>query len=695
MFMKQKTVVSLMLLFGMIQLSYAATIVINTTDLTVIADDGLCTLSEAIDAANLNTVTGTTPGECIAGEAHPIVDVIQFDLDILPANFFPFTTYTMTESVHIEGPGPDLMSVSHIGISRPFIFQNLTSETSFKLSGMTLQFNNLLSSIGNYGGAVLATMILEAELTLENIHFFQNTSQRGGGAVGLFGGNTNSTIIRDCVFEENNATDFDGTVAGGGAIFIGAGQTVVIENSTFMNNYNLHSQLVQPQSDAAGGAILMRSSATLPSSLTIIRSTFSGNRTTGVGGALALGGPGFPDEHSELTIRHSTITLNEADSNDDQTALSAGGGLWSTSSSPANIFGSIIALNTDLSSMPAADISGPVTTFGYNHIGDNSDVSGVFPAGQPNANDDWVGVAFVVLDPELGPLEDNGGRTPTHVPLDDSIVLDQAKCTSQNYDQRMYHNGSTGNRAVDLPGISNADDGCDIGATEYQSDSANPIPVAVDDSYDVLEDEVVVISTANGLLANDSDNDTLLVNSARVLETGTIPGDLIGEVDIHVDGSFTFFTEDADVSGTASFDYQITDGFNTAEAQVTLNILPVNDAPSFTAGQTNLVATPGVTQTLTEWATNLSTGPANEASQSTVFAVTLADVPNGFFSNFPTVSNTNGDLNFEVAGNAVGMAEITIVLRDDGGTENGGVNESDPVSVFIQVSDVIFTNGFE
>ena len=123
--MKKKFIAILMIQLVLAQGSYAATIVVNTADLTVIANDGLCTLSEAVDAANMNTATGTTPGECIAGEAHPIVDVIQFDPDILPANFFPFTPFVVTESVDIQGPGVDLMSVSSININRAFVFQNL------------------------------------------------------------------------------------------------------------------------------------------------------------------------------------------------------------------------------------------------------------------------------------------------------------------------------------------------------------------------------------------------------------------------------------------------------------------------------------------------------------------------------------------------------------------------------------------
>jgi CSLREA domain-containing protein len=57
--------------------AHAATIVVNSTA-DVQANDGACTLREAIAAANSNTASGGMSGECVAGEALPTVDVISF-----------------------------------------------------------------------------------------------------------------------------------------------------------------------------------------------------------------------------------------------------------------------------------------------------------------------------------------------------------------------------------------------------------------------------------------------------------------------------------------------------------------------------------------------------------------------------------------------------------------------------------------
>src|SRR5262245_38014270 len=58
----------------------ASTITVNSTADTASAADGLCTLREAIVAANMNTASGGVAGECQAGEASPTVDTIAFDI---------------------------------------------------------------------------------------------------------------------------------------------------------------------------------------------------------------------------------------------------------------------------------------------------------------------------------------------------------------------------------------------------------------------------------------------------------------------------------------------------------------------------------------------------------------------------------------------------------------------------------------
>ena len=671
---------------------FGANIVVNTGDLSVIADDGNCTLTEAVNAANQNIATGVTAGECIAGDPYPAVDEITFDLDIFPVYMTTAATFVLNEPVKITGPSAELMSIASIALARVFEIENIQANAYFEISGMTLRDNSLLEITGDYGGALLASLSGGSELLLSDMVFFNNSSQRGGGAIGLFGGNNNLITIRNCTFEANFASNFgNDTTVGGGAIFIGADQNVVIENSTFFNNYTSQLPLPNPQGDSSGGAILMRSAVPFISTLEITRSTFSNNQTAGFGGAIALGGPGFPSDSSELTVRHSTITGNRADTNNDQTGgIRGGGGIYSSSITSMNIFNTIIALNIDSSDTPAADLTGITSSFGYNLIGDNSGVAGVFPAGQPNANDDWVGTAAAVLDPRLDALDDYGGPTLTHRPQVLSVVLDQGRCTAQLSDQRYFHNAQTGSRILDIGNLANANDGCDIGAVEQFTISSNPVPVTVADTYNTLEGQMLTVTAAIGLLSNDTDNDPLVVTFAEI----PVPGSVDGDFDFQPNGAVTFTTDDEDDNGEVAFIYRVSDGLNVVDGEGTITVIPVNDPPELSVAATTIAAVPGQPQTIEAWA-SATAGPADEQGQVLAYVIATLNAPAGFFSSDPVVDEVTGDLSFEIASGATGSAEVSFVVTDNGGTANGGDNESDEVIVTFGESLAIFADGFE
>ena len=78
-------------------------------------------------------------------------------------------------------------------------------------------------------------------------------------------------------------------------------------------------------------------------------------------------------------------------------------------------------------------------------------------------------------------------------------------------------------------------------------------------------------------------------------------------------------------------------------------------------------------QTVANWATSISSGPGNEASQTLSFQ--HGNDRNGLFSVQPAVSST-GTLTYTPAPNANGIATVTVSLSDSGGTANGGVGTS-------------------
>ena len=120
----------------------------------------------------------------------------------------------------------------------------------------------------------------------------------------------------------------------------------------------------------------------------------------------------------------------------------------------------------------------------------------------------------------------------------------------------------------------------------------------------------------------------------------------------------------------------------------------VNDAPSFVKGGNQSMIEDTGAQTLTGWATAISAGPANEAGQTLTFTVTNNN--NALFSVQPAVS-ANGTLTYDPAPNANGTATVTVVLKDNGGIANGGIDASAPQTFTITLNLVndapTFTKG--
>src|SRR5690606_1775917 len=120
----------------------------------------------------------------------------------------------------------------------------------------------------------------------------------------------------------------------------------------------------------------------------------------------------------------------------------------------------------------------------------------------------------------------------------------------------------------------------------------------------------------------------------------------------------------------------VTDGVSSGTpVTFTVNIVPVNDAPSFTKGTDVTVNEDAAAQTFNGWATNISKGPADESSQTLTFNV--ANDNDILFSAPPSIDAT-GSLTFTPAPDRFGSATVTVSLSDDGGVANGAVaNSSD------------------
>ena len=141
------------------------------------------------------------------------------------------------------------------------------------------------------------------------------------------------------------------------------------------------------------------------------------------------------------------------------------------------------------------------------------------------------------------------------------------------------------------------------------------------------------------------------------------------------------YTPAANAHGAATVSVTLRDdggaangGVDTSATQtfgITVNA--VNDAPSFIKGADQTVTNDAGPQTVQGWATSISAGPADEASQKLTFA--LISDSTGLFAVQPAIS-ADGTLTYTPASTANGVANVTVTLKDDGGTANGGVDIS-------------------
>jgi hypothetical protein len=310
----------------------------------------------------------------------------------------------------------------------------------------------------------------------------------------------------------------------------GNGGAILVNHATL----NLFNCTVSASSAANGAAIY----ATNGSTVNIVNSTISGNTASTAAGAILV------DGGSTVHVTNSTITAN------------SGGGIKNAGGT-LTLRNSIVAGN---SGTAAPNVDGTITSLGYNVVGPLGTASVAAAAG------DQLGVSDASV--HLGPLQDNGGPTPTHALLAGSIAIDKGESSGSTSDQR----GST--RPCDDTTIANASggDGADVGAFEVQvvCGATNVPPDAIDDLATVIEDSG---ANAIGVLGNDSDanGDTLTITAVTQGAHGSVTNN----------GTSVSYTPSPNFFGSDSFTYTIDDGHSgTDTATVSVTVLNVEDPPS-------------------------------------------------------------------------------------------------------------------
>jgi CSLREA domain-containing protein len=288
----------------------------------------------------------------------------------------------------------------------------INSNGTLTLTNVTVT-NNTINGLNDWGGGIYNS----GTLTIDRCTISNNIS----GTHNPFGGGiynqgpltiTNSTI-------SGNKTG-DNTKGSGGGIFT-VGATVTIKNCAITGNTAFD-----------GGGIYK-----LGPALVVMNSTISGNFSTRSGaGIFASTGSGV----NATSLFNVTITGNTA--NSDNAGVGIGGGVANdASNSTLNFQNSIIAGNSTVvvtgggNLLSFDDCSGTISSLTNNIM--------------QNVNSSYCTVTgpVTIADPNLGPLQDNGGSTFTHAPQSGSPVIDSGNssgCTDNlgaliTTDQRGLH----------------------------------------------------------------------------------------------------------------------------------------------------------------------------------------------------------------------------------------------------------------
>ncbi|MEM8494509.1 MAG: choice-of-anchor Q domain-containing protein, partial [Planctomycetota bacterium] len=210
--------------------------------------------------------------------------------------------------------------------------------------------------------------------------------------------------------------------------------------------------------------------------LTITNTTISNNASAGIRAISAFAAP------DSLTLENVTI----ADNSGTGVALVTVGGAL-----PMMIYSNTIVANNggdgSFSVAGGQSPSVPITSQGYNLLSDTPSGDAAHAAALGDLRN---------TDPLLGPLQDNGGPTPTHALLPGSPAIDAGNSTLTT-DQR----GLT--RSADLDSVANAagGNGSDIGAFEVQ---AEPSSLTVTTTADVVDNTDMLTSLREAIMFANS-----------------------------------------------------------------------------------------------------------------------------------------------------------------------------------------------
>lgn len=409
----------------------AATFEVSTLD-----DAGPGSLRQAILDAN-----------AVAG-----ADIVTFQTGLSGTITLTSGQLSIEDSVDVQGPGSGLLAVNGDNSSRIFYLYNPSAVLDVSISGLTLTGGRATN-----GGALVDW---GESLTLDDVTVTGNTASVRGGGIEVLSPDTPGTFtvtIRDSVISGNTTTN-----GGGLSLYLdeeGSTGLVVIQDTVISGNNasesgaGIHIPLLHGQvrvetstitgNDAGGtGGGIGIGTLYDGSALEVRGTTISGN-TADQGGGL-----GADAVHGTIELLNSTISGNQAAG-----ANGRGGGVF-----VGYLYGQLLSRHTTIAGNTAAEGGGIYVELGTADldeaiVADNSAAAGADLAGGSDArfeisnslvespgsaNIDDQGGNIFNQDPQLGPLQNNGGSTHTHLPAAASPVIDAGEAATVPTDQRGF-----------------------------------------------------------------------------------------------------------------------------------------------------------------------------------------------------------------------------------------------------------------
>ncbi|MFP3940549.1 MAG: choice-of-anchor Q domain-containing protein [Thermoanaerobaculia bacterium] len=445
----------------------AATLTVDTTgDELDPSPNGACSLREAVESANRDADFGGCVGDGAYGDDTIVLPAGDYRLTRTPGEDFLDLDNSVGDLDVLTGGALEILGAGSAGTvieaagSEPFGVLQAGTSAPLRLVDLTVAGGERVAGAGVFA---------EAELTLERVVVRDNVARgvdAGGAGIVSFAALTLiDTLVSANVADLEDPCDVGPPSTGGGVLALGAlrsGGSILIERSTISDN----TVTGDPDCEGLGGGLGI---VTDVDPVRLVNSTVSGNsapfgggidlvdldglfsealmETKAAGGAARrprtgrtgsgwahrsgtplAGGLSPRESHGPPSLEHVTIAANSAHSV---------GGLSIVSFAETGevlIENSLIGANT-------ADHAPDCSRFGVNETSQGVNLLAV---DEPLADDvaclsgppDRVGSLASPLAPRLGPLQDNGGLTPTQTLMAGSPALDAAPDQGEAVDQR-------------------------------------------------------------------------------------------------------------------------------------------------------------------------------------------------------------------------------------------------------------------